>query len=50
MNVVTKYKEAARIANLALEAVLGACAAGSPAVRHPAFQRHAFQRRAELAV
>lgn len=39
MNVVTKYKEAARIANLALEAVLGACAAGAPVVRRPAFQR-----------
>jgi methionine aminopeptidase len=33
MNVVTKYKEAAKIANSALEAVLAACDAGASVVR-----------------
>ena len=33
MEVVTKYKEAARIANAAIEQVLGACDAGASVVR-----------------
>ena len=33
MEVVTKYKEAARIANAAIEQVLGACTVGASVVR-----------------